>query len=1613
MPTQDDLTHALTQLTQQQLQAALLDMTGDLAKAQVLQKRLPGWMVNAPPGVLEALETDASQVEEARDAVAGRLRRLRSLDEFCSAHLKAYCQARWQVSVDPEKDLFVRAYYEYEKDVLPLQYSRVIKREKHSVLHMALQNFTEDETRVDRYPPESVLQSAAVPQAVIGLTPSAFAQGCRELDLGRLYQQHIAEVFYLNAGEAGDDAYINGVAVDIGWMKTLDVRIDAHIALMRGDISPDSHALVCALLDRNLGPAEAKDLLFHGRPVIWQGLNALDSCLWSVVVFSGRPIADYPQDPCLVYMPNEPRRPFFEYPSLNDFKTYLDLKLEVASYRTFFTGYLGEVDRLGFFSRFDPQRSVGVLESKPIEVSLARHFFATYVGKLQIDARTLAVPVEDVDEQARQQRLLAYLDAGLTLLNLAGFVVPALGLLMTGVAVGQMLGEVYDGIEDWQRGDKEEAFKQLVAVAQNITSMVLFAAGSKVVGKVLTRTRLNLEGYFRELEAVRSSDGNPRFWRADIAPYTHDQRLVDNAVADAQGLYAVGGHWYVKVNGYVHQVAFDARLDQWRAIHRARPTAYRPALLHNGEGAWRFSFERPEEWDDQNYLFSRLEPASRHPALDSRKLRLVNDIMGKPYHWAYHLARECLPFPARFRDLYERFRLEQSIRDLIWLLERGVYLNAESATLQMHVLPLLPGWPEGRYFDVVDAQGRVTARYPDSAFFDETSLRVTLTEQAVKEGQVFDGVLSQLDQEQKNGLLGEGVAAHQEHATLVHRLLAHLKAYRKPLFEQLYQSCEARVPPEWLLIRSTYPQLPYRVMRELMAQASSLDWQTLREQQRVPMALAEAVRGALEEQRLDRALAGFEQPELAGLDTECVAVRLLPRLGGWDRTLQLELRQDSPQGELLALGAIAGARERRVIVRSPAGFQAFDGNALSLSDVRSGPDGLFEAIERPLADHQRIALGLPVVEADNGWRLRRLVAAQVQSERELAAEAFSDQAHEPQTVETPCRLADSPAGAAARSRVLLGKVKRLYPTFSDAQATDLLLACGVDELSRAKAVERMTLDLERLRAILKHWKSNLQDLEYQPGLRDIRHSRQQVAERIEACWRRQSVVLDERQLPVASLTLDDMRVGALPNLPPQIRFDHVRQLSLKNMRLGDDVAYFLKCFKGVKRLDLDRNRLTRLPEYLSRMPELDSLSLARNLLALTEYTRKKLADMSTLRRLDLSHNPLDGHVDVSHMGNLETLLLQDTHITDLPTGLGRLAYLEQADLRDNWITLLPEWLFTSTRSFSQAINLGGNPLAATAMTALARYREDVGIGMGVVEDDQTRFTELKARGLWLPDEVATRNALKRNVWANLRDDGESAPLFELLAQLSGTADSRYVREDLSRRVWEVLQSTHDSVELREQVFQLAAHPVNCADGAADIFSQLEVLMEVERATHRPGRTQGSPGGLLKLGRGLFRLSELEKIARAHATEHASPDPLEVSLAFRVGLAKTLELPGQPKHTQFAAFANVTRDGLEAAHDQVRTAELSPAFMGFIAQLSFWKGHLKQQFPREFLAATEPFDVQQQRLFESRQSLTDGEYLAQMEALRAPRRQAIVEVVERLTQQMIKHQDLGICHVPEG
>lgn len=237
---------------------------------------------------------------------------------------------------------------------------------------------------------------------------------------------------------------------------------------------------------------------------------------------------------------------------------------------------------------------------------------------------------------------------------------------------------------------------------------------------------------------------------------------------------------------------------------------------------------------------------------------------------------------------------------------------------------------------------------------------------------------------------------------------------------------------------------------------------------------------------------------------------------------------------------------------------------------------------------------------------------------------------------------------------------------------------------------------------------------------------------------------------MTSLKLERTPVGQLPTLTEE-DVAHVRSLSIKDMEAGDELAYFLKPFKGLVSLKLDRNRLTRLPEVLSHMPDLQHLSLNGNQLALTEHTLRKLADLRNLRTLELSGNRLGATPDVSKMFHLRSLFLSDTFATELPVGLSLLPNLDKVDLNGNEIRELPAWLFDVPKRFAQTVNLRHNPLSTASQAKLQAYRASTGVGMGflnnvAVIDDQV------ARDLWMPRADETSYAGRNRTWIALKNE---------------------------------------------------------------------------------------------------------------------------------------------------------------------------------------------------------------------------------------------------------------------
>jgi hypothetical protein len=1595
-----------TPSSQATILGTLLEVTGDLDIAETLQKNLPPHLLTASPATLAVLDQTVRDLHALQLRVEENFSRLESLPRFCIRELSAALQKKWPVVYDVERDLLSLPGVDCgcEASVTGESGVEVIKHATQTLLQAAMQNFTEDEEQADAFPPGSFVRVHSAPGGIEGLTPAAFATLCRELDLGKQYQLHIQKVFGL-VDEAGKVVASSVMTRDIVEMKKHLLRLDAELAWLKGDITSSGLRMVKDLIEAD-GVASPQTLRYGKDPMIMQGIEILDSCVWGVVVFSARSLQLHPEDGCLVYMPGESARALYEYPNLAAFQLYLTQQLQTTDYREYFARSLDEDDRADFFKAFADKNEVGVINQLSIDVSLFEFMLQSHIGKRQIDARKLAVPTADIDEDARQKRLLDWLESGLTLASVAGLFVPVLGQLMMGVAVGQLLGEVFEGVEDWQRGDHQQALSHVLSVVENIALMGAVAGGQKALGALGEKLLRSHPEFFGQFAAILDHAAKPRLWKPELSHYEHEIPAGFTIDAGSEEFYRIGVKTIGRVDHRLLAGKYDADGQTWHLEHARRAHAYVPQLVRHVEGGWRLPAEAPEEWSSSAYALKRIDPQlSEFVDSDLDMMRRLSDTS---HETLLQVFNDDLKLPVRLRDTVERVRLARQLRELTIELQNGECHSGQPVEEQLHALPTLPGWPADRYIKVTSAEQALEATYPATRLLDDT-LSVEVTREQLSRGQLLQTVIDGLYQREVKAMLGAKVARSTQASALAKKLAAALTADHRAAFERMYQRYDQSEADELVKLRQVFADIPARHGQRLIDRATSVERQHLRSTGRMPLRLAQRATAGIDEVRLDHALTGFHWPRLANADTDALAIRLLPCLSGWDAQLRLQLRENTLAGPVLEeVGDTAASAENTcTLVKSASGYEAFSGAGQSLGKVAKAPEALFTAIFRALPQGQRTVPEF----ATNARQLRSKLLDAALEERQATAATLRNP--DAVRIAEPACVQGDQAPATRHPRGLLRKVRRLYPRLSETQASELIDGLGVDPLSRATRAKALQQELKTLRDALFVWSEDALGLKALGGdLAEARHSRKMTAELIEEGFRRFHWVPDEQGKSLCTLNLDGMRVGKLPTLPPGVSFDHLQQLSMKNMAQGDDVAHFLKSFKRLESLELDNNSVTRLPEMLSYMPNLQRLSLADNQLRLTEPTLAKLKRMTTLRYLNLNGNPLGATPDVTAMCGLRRLLLRETGLTEMPIGLDKLPYVEWMDLRSNKIKDLPGWLFQTRRAFSQALNLRFNPLSTTSATHLENYRTNTGVGMGYLEDDIARLDEHKARSLWLTDSSPAQAVERERIWSAFKDDERGEALFHLLSELGDTADATQGRADMRERVWAVLEAAQREPVLCDQLLNLAANPINCTDSAAMNFSHLEVAVEVDRVSNAAGGRTVTAKPLLELGKRLFRLEKLGDIALEHARKHPKADALEVNLAYRTGLAEALDLPGQPRRMQFADQGGVTAPDLEVAKNRITTAELSPEWLKFMLRQGFWTDHLQRTFARQFSPVDALYAPRIDAVFEQADTLPSADYLSQMDAIRLERDQAQQAVIKRLTEESIRLMDLGLCAMPD-
>ena len=775
------------------------------------------------------------------------------------------------------------------------------------------------------------------------------------------------------------------------------------------------------------------------------------------------------------------------------------------------------------------------------------------------------------------------------------------------------------------------------------------------------------------------------------------------------------------------------------------------------------------------------------------------------------------------------------------------------------------------------------------------------------------------------------------------------------------------------LMRRDFKGLPDAYALEVLKVANEGQRERMLSEQRIPLAIAERARELLQVARLTRMREGLFLKASYHPDTVALVFALLRKHARLSAASDMQLREGSDVGRVLARLNPQGDPQHiaTVLVRRAGVFKCYDLQGREQNVHLDDPEDLTEVLARHLArdDLARLTWDGAQARAQMANALRSWLPATREGQLELMGWRAIDVPHNPLR-----RLPDGRFGYLLNGRDRLREPLRrdlheavgtLYPSL-DAQELEEYVTLLLQRPESAYAViiaqyrEYLALD-----QALDDWMRDAP----QGRLREVRR---QAADTFRRCWRLQvpDGQAEAAHQAVNRFSLVGADIGNLPVLPEGTNFMHVTELVLAGLRIESLPRGFLHCFSRLRRLDLFDNQLTELPVGLDGLPQLTSLGLSHNRLNMTEASVRTLGSMVLLQELNLSFNPLGAiSLRLANLTRLRVLSLRRANLTAVPVDVASNGRLEIVDLRDNQIFQLPEALFRAPLQVRRALLLDNNALPVADRDRL-------------VAPDPMRLPVLpptdpfmQSRQRWLAFVEPAAMAASTRQWDTLRANARSDEFFRLLTLLSETSDYRQQPQSLASRVWSMVEAANSDSDLRTDLFELAAAR-GCVDRMISCFSRLEVRVMLAQAM-RAGGEAAEEQALLELATGLFRLERVEAIAQAEierqvtleadllrsrgftqeqANTQASErvDAIEVNLAYRVGLARTLKLPGQPKTMQFQPLAKINQQRLANAAASVRWASRTEALVAFVSQRDFWVAYLERRHAARFAEVKAPF-----------------------------------------------------------
>jgi len=889
-------------------------------------------------------------------------------------------------------------------------------------------------------------------------------------------------------------------------------------------------------------------------------------------------------------------------------------------------------------------------------------------------------------------------------------------------------------------------------------------------------------------------------------------------------------------------------------------------------------------------------------------------------------------------------------------LERVPFVDALRPVHEGEGRARLAHWPPSAHY--LDGGGALLRRF-DGAFAltsdqrAETLLRITGLDQ---------------DQLRHLHLQGKPAPARLRDAHERYELHASEPRLQGRAFERELAAGQSTASAAGALLIKVFPGLSVRGAEEIIALANGAQIKALLESGRVPLAMAERARWYLRESRVDRALMGFEHEGAVNADTQRLVLEWIAHRAPWPASVRIELRLGEAGGRLVAASGDVNATDLRTIIHTEQGYQLADAHAPVLGQ------GLLPCLILTLDEGQRAMLGGRQLTAHElGDRVARLASADRERTAKLMGLApVAERYSPPQRIDSRVGYALSGGGESSRRAIRSG-IHDIFPTLTDAQLDAYLRDLADRGVGLWDHLSQLQRQLHGLREALDTWQR--QRVSFMDGLR-----RQRVVNQIRRTWRRKTAGLAGDDF---SLHIDGEEVGSLPSLPAGIEFGHVRRLTLRNMGLEQIDEDFLRRFTHLRELDLRNNQLTRLPVGLERLTELRSLRLAGNQIIVDTPGSQRLASLSLLQVLDLNYNPLGQVPDLSGLHHLREVSLRATGLQTLADE-DMMPWRGLVDMRENQIRQVNGHLRTLGARL-QRLSLHDNPLDEASEASIASSLSDSPVHRS--SSYHHAIADVGALEEWLGSATEAVRTRRMHIWTQLSEEPQSADLFRFLADFASSDDfldhPRYYRA----RVWRILELCTDNTDVREAVFWQTQGRRTCEDRLLLILSQLEVRAHIALNSTGDGSVMQAEQTLLRLGRSLYRLDQVDSIAARHIQDlrrdpYAAVDDIEVYLAYRVNLADRLGLPAQPGHMNYPEHSRVTATQARRAGAQVLAGENIEVLSRALAERDFWHEYVRNRFPERFEALAAPFHEQLEQAERETGAAGEQHYLERAAALMA-------------------------------